>query len=110
MTYDESKSVVAEKWQRSPKSPCRTGNPVRGRRTFLARSVGEGSRMAHFAKPWFRKGRGWFLEINGKQVKLGDERDESFARYHQLMAGQSPSANQVSGILDAFLDWCALHR
>ena len=22
--------------------------------------------MAHFAKPWFRKGRGWFLEVNGK--------------------------------------------
>jgi IPT/TIG domain len=47
--------------------------------------------MAHFAKPWFRKGRGWLLEINGKRVKRGDERDESFTRYHQIMAGQAPS-------------------
>ena len=34
--------------------------------------------MAHFAKPWHRKGRGWFLELNGKQIKLADDRDEAF--------------------------------
>jgi integrase len=66
--------------------------------------------MAHFAKPWYREGRGWYLEINGKQVKLGDERDEAFDRYHKLMAGQSPTGTQVSDILDSFLDWCLRHR
>lgn len=66
--------------------------------------------MAHFAKPWFRKGRGWFLEFNGKQVKLGDDRDEAFDRYHKMMAGQSPTGNQVSSVIDGFLDWCLRHR
>ncbi|MBI3822045.1 MAG: hypothetical protein HY289_05110 [Planctomycetes bacterium] len=55
--------------------------------------------MAHFAKPWYRKGRGWFLEPNGKQIRLGDEKEESFARYHQLMAGQSPTGNRVSSVM-----------
>lgn len=66
--------------------------------------------MAHFAKPWYRKGRGWYLEVNGKQIKLGDDRKEAFDRYHQLMAGQSPTGIQVSEVLDAFLAWCQQHR
>jgi integrase len=66
--------------------------------------------MSHFAKPWYRKGRGWFLELNGKQIKLGDEQDEAFTRYHQLMAGQAPTGIQVSQVIDAFLDWCGRHR
>ncbi len=66
--------------------------------------------MAHFAKPWFRKGRGWFLELNGKQVKLGDDRDEAFDRYHKMMAGQAPTGTQVSEVIDAFLDWCLRNR
>ena len=66
--------------------------------------------MAHFAKPWYRKGRGWFLEVNGKQIKLGDDPKEAFDRYHQLMAGRSPKGTQVSEVLDAFLAWCQQHR
>jgi integrase len=66
--------------------------------------------MAHFAKPWYREGRGWFLELNGKQIKLADDRDEAFDRYHKMMAGQSPTGTQVSELLDGFLDWCSRHR
>jgi hypothetical protein len=66
--------------------------------------------MSHFAKPRHRKGRGWFLELNGKQIKLGDDRSEAFDRYHKLMAGQSPTGTQVSSVLDGFLDWCLRHR
>lgn len=66
--------------------------------------------MPHFAKPWHRKGRGWFLQLNGKQVKLGDDRKEAFDRYHQLMAGETPTGIQVSEIIDGFLDWCQRHR
>ena len=66
--------------------------------------------MSHFAKPWHRKGRGWFLELHGKQINLGNDQEEAFARYHQIMAGQAPTGTQVSGILDAYLDWCKLHR
>lgn len=51
---------------------------------------------------------GWFLELNAKQlIELGNERKEAFDRYHQLMAGQSPT---VSEILDVFLDWCRMRR
>lgn len=66
--------------------------------------------MAHFSKPWYRKGRGWYLELNGKQIKLGDEKDEAFDRYHHLMAGQSPTGTLVSEVIDAFLDWCKENR
>src|SRR4051812_37630929 len=66
--------------------------------------------MSHFAKPWFRKGRGWFLELGGKQIKLADEEKEAFERYHQIMAGQAPSTALVSGVIDTFLAWCQTNR
>ncbi|MBA3727227.1 MAG: tyrosine-type recombinase/integrase [Armatimonadetes bacterium] len=66
--------------------------------------------MTRFAKPWYRKGRGWYLEIDGKQVKLADDRDQAFDRYHKLMAGQSPTGTPVSSVIDSFLDWCMHNR
>lgn len=43
--------------------------------------------MAHFPKPYFRKGRGLFyLQIDGRQINLGPDRDEAFRRYHEIMA------------------------
>lgn len=66
--------------------------------------------MAHFAKPWFRSGRGWYVEVAGKQIKLGDDRDEAFKRYHQLMAGEAASGTMVCEIVSEFLAWCRRHR
>ena len=33
--------------------------------------------MARRPKPWLRKGRGWFVTLDGKQVSLGVDKDQS---------------------------------
>ena len=44
--------------------------------------------MARIPKPWFRKDRkSWFVTISGKRHNLGDNKDQAFAKYHQMMAG-----------------------
>jgi integrase len=69
-----------------------------------------------FPKPFYRSARkAWFLQVGGKQIKLGPERDAAFARYHVLMGGPRPLAppvdgTSIPGVLDAFLDWCQRHK
>jgi len=72
--------------------------------------------MPHYPKPFFRARRGlWYVQVAGRQVNLGPDRDGAFRRYHELM-GQSreappPTAGEaVLPVLDAFLDWCQKHR
>lgn len=65
------------------------------------------------AQPWFRKGRGWFVQVNGKQVFLADEREDAFQAYHELMAKPKeakPSTDSVAVLIDTFLDWTQRHR
>jgi integrase len=76
--------------------------------------------MAHYPKPFFRAPRGlWYVQIDGKQVNLGPEKDAAFKTYHGLMQqrDEMPAAMQpASGnplvvvIVDEFLDWCEKHR
>ena len=72
--------------------------------------------MPHYPKPFFRAPRGlWYVQIDGRQVNLGPERDEAFRRYHDLMARgrdrpEPPAGDAAVSILDAFLDWCQKHR
>jgi integrase len=83
--------------------------------------------MPHHAKPFFRTGRGWYVQLGKKQIKLcdGPQNSETEAaaweRYHQIMAESSagPSAPKISPpedgplvaeILDKYLDWCQRHR
>jgi len=69
-----------------------------------------------FPKPFFRAPRGlWYVQLDGKQINLGPDRDAAFASYHELMARPRPSrrpvaTESVAAVLDAFLDWCQLHR
>jgi len=70
--------------------------------------------MPKFAKPWFRKGRGWYVTVDGKQVPLGADRKSAFAEYHKLMQ-QPREAPKVRGdsvavIVDHFLDWAQKNR
>jgi hypothetical protein len=67
--------------------------------------------MAHYPKPWFRPSRNtWYVEIEGRQHKLGPDRDEAFRLYHQLMASPPkapeppPPSDSVAVLLDRFLD------
>ena len=68
--------------------------------------------MAHFSKPWFRKGRGWYLQLGNKQIRLGGDREEAFSRYHKLMQApreaqaRTVTCDSVIAIFDGFLDWC----
>ena len=72
--------------------------------------------MPKFPKPFFRTARqAWFLQLAGKQVNLGPDRDAAFSRYHELMARPNGiatpvSADTVLSVLDAFLGWCQDHK
>ncbi len=75
--------------------------------------------MPHFPKPFYREQRGlWYVQIHGKQVNLGADRNAALARYHALMAeaGHVETATTVATtqpvlvIIDEFLDWCQKHR
>lgn len=70
--------------------------------------------MAKTPKPWFRKGRGWFVTIGGKQHNLGPERKSAYQEYYRLMqqpaeqrkvSGQSLAAN-----IDDFLEYLSKNR
>ncbi|CAN5702389.1 hypothetical protein BH23PLA1_BH23PLA1_41280 [soil metagenome] len=69
-----------------------------------------------FPKPFYRTARkAWFVQVGGKQIKLGPDRDAAFRRYHELMGqpeAPSPPADSASvvGVFDAFLDWCLKHK
>lgn len=75
--------------------------------------------MPHFPKPFFRpKKNRWYVQLDGKHVNLGSDRDEAFRLYHEVMANRkqpipvvAPSSEPfLIEILDAFLDWCLKHR
>ena len=50
--------------------------------------------MAHYPKPFFRAPRGrWYVQINGKQINLGPDKDAAFKAYHGLMQrAETPAA------------------
>jgi len=74
--------------------------------------------MPHFAKPFFRTARNaWFVQVGNRQIKLAADRDEAFARYHELMTKpalpvvtQAEAQRLVVVIVDEFLEWCEKHR
>jgi integrase len=70
--------------------------------------------MPHFPKPYFRKGRAlWYVQIDGRQINLGPNRDDAFDRYHQLMANprqRRVASGSLAAIIDAFLEWVEKNR
>ncbi|MGD0141457.1 MAG: hypothetical protein ABSD28_21580 [Tepidisphaeraceae bacterium] len=72
--------------------------------------------MPHFPKPFFRSSRNaWFVQIGSRQIKLHADKDQAFARYHQLMAAPEqlpvapPKTELVVVVVDAFLDFVQKH-
>jgi integrase len=72
--------------------------------------------MNRFPQPYFRSQRGtWCVQLDGKQITLGRDKNEAFREYHRLMlnrgeaspptAVQQPDALLVATALDQFLDW-----
>ncbi len=72
--------------------------------------------MPHFPKPFYRKPRKlWYVQIDGKQINLGPDKDEAFRQYHQLMTTPKKrrpvvESSSLTGIIDAFLDWVSQNR
>lgn len=74
--------------------------------------------MPHYPKPFFRRSRRlWYVQLDGRQMNLGPERDAAFAMYRDLMAAPRavapvvPVATTLVVVLcDKFLDWVQLHR
>jgi integrase len=65
--------------------------------------------MPHHPKPYYRAQRKtWCVQIDGKQISLGPDRDEAFRTYHRLMAeGRKvePKADlTVAEVVDLFLE------
>ncbi len=75
----------------------------------------------HVPKPFYRKSRNtWYVELNGRQVNLGKDRDDAFQRYHEIMASppsdrearSNPAGDGVrlTELFDRFLTWVQKHR
>lgn len=64
-------------------------------------------------QPFFRKStQSWYVQLNGKQIPLGKDRDKAFEKYHTIMLGRQPIATDISvrQALGMFLTWCEGHR
>ena len=77
--------------------------------------------LYHVPKPFYRKSRNtWYVQIDGRQVNLGRDREAAFIRYHQLMAmpaqdrriaqENAGSGMRLAELFDLFLDWVLQHR
>jgi len=70
--------------------------------------------MPHFPKPYFRKSRGlWYVQIDGRQINLGRDRDDAFQQYHRLMGEprqRHVASGSLVGVIDAFLEWVDRNR
>ena len=73
--------------------------------------------MPHFPKPFFRRSHGLrYVQLRGRQLNLGSDKEAAFARYHGLMAEPADvtppaqSRDVVVVVIDRFLDWCKTNR
>lgn len=68
--------------------------------------------MARTSFPWRRKGRGWYVQLGGRQIPLGRDRDQAFAEYHRIMSelGRGEPLTPVGRVtlfelVDRYLVW-----
>jgi integrase len=70
--------------------------------------------MKKFPKPWFRPSRKtWYVTLDGQQFNLGQDKQQAFERYKQLVSRPRPKAAasySLAAIIDAFLEWSQKHR
>lgn len=70
--------------------------------------------MARRAKPWYRRDRrSWFVSLDGVRHNLGPDKRVAFDRFHAMMTRpvkRRLASDAVVVIIDAFLEWCSLHR
>ncbi|MGZ0172910.1 MAG: tyrosine-type recombinase/integrase, partial [Planctomycetales bacterium] len=65
-------------------------------------------------KPFFRKfTKSWYVQIRGKQINLGRDKKQAWARYSQLMASPDEldaHTTTVHGLFDLYLSWVQKNR
>lgn len=65
-------------------------------------------------KPYFRKQKqAWYVQLDGRQISLGRDKELAWRRYHQLMAGRADLGSEratVVQLLETYLEWCSKHR
>lgn len=80
--------------------------------------------MAHQPKPFFRTGRGWYVQLGKNQIKLCDGPKSpateklAWQEFHARMSAPTPAPNSaasatgmtVGEVFEKFLDWCQRHR
>ena len=75
----------------------------------------------HVPKPFYRKSRDtWYVEVDGRQINLGKDRELAFQRYHAIMAAPpevrpthamgTGEGLKLTELFDRFLDWVKQHR
>ncbi len=74
----------------------------------------------HVPKPFYRKSRDtWYVEVDGRQINLGKDRESAFQRYHAIMATPAEVRQNHAGggtdlklteLFDQFLGWVQQHR
>jgi len=58
-------------------------------------------------KPWYRKStRSWFVQLDGRQVPLGRDKQDAHRKYHSLMAGRrnGHSIGRGDELFDEYLE------
>jgi integrase len=83
--------------------------------------------MSKFPKPFYRPSRGlWYVQLGGRQVNLGSDKDQAHAHYHQLMARRGTTSATIPTVssnpeiastpclvlelIDSFLGWCQKNK
>lgn len=69
--------------------------------------------MARQPKPWFRKGRGWYVQQNGNQIFLSKDKKEAQQKFHELMLEKprpTVRADSIAVLIDSFLDFTQKNR
>jgi integrase len=54
----------------------------------------------------------YYVQIRGKQISLGKDRDAAWQKYHRLMAGETDLAPSTPAavIIDQFLEWVSINQ
>ena len=70
--------------------------------------------MPRHPKPWFRAGRGWYIQRDGKKLFLGTDKSKAFQAYHELMRAPAelpqPKGDALALLVDRFLEWVQTNR
>ena len=65
-------------------------------------------------KPFFRKQtKSWYVQIGKRQINLGRNKEQAWAKYHELMASDLDLnfyESTVAQLLDSYLEWCQKRR